>query len=126
MGACCGAGPDDKETILRHVGLEVCSIDYNYQKIASYDNLGLDDFKEINIAGHKGFFVKDMGKGSQQIMDSYFLDNGDAGTIILRFNYDLEYTDYAPDFQNRTEKFIYENRGEIFQQILSTFKFINN
>jgi hypothetical protein len=106
---------------------EICRVDGDYRSLVSYAEPregGDDSSIKIKIGKSNGILVPGV-VGVYQRTDSYFLEDADNTTLILRFSYDPGASGDVPYLKNWREKFLFENQKNIFNQMLSTFKLIN-
>ncbi|MFA5349326.1 MAG: hypothetical protein WC309_03090 [Candidatus Paceibacterota bacterium] len=111
---------------IKYIYFEICRINDNYKDLAYYAEDRGGEMQQLMFGKNNAVLVHMIGeKGTYHNMDSYFLEIDENMTIVLRYNYDAGINGDVPYLKNWQEKYLFENQKDIFDQMLSTFKFIN-
>jgi len=115
-----GDDKGDSHSTLTDISVWICVVEGNYKDLASYYYAGLEN--PIVLADQRGFKVEMGARGAGA--EVYYLEKDINSTLVISFYYT------RPVFQaglEAEEDYIpYEEQKEIFNHILSTFRFINN
>jgi len=120
---------EDKIESDMDIGFEICRVEGEYKKIAEgFYDVWKGESREIPphpiiIAGQNGMGMEGLiGKRAYQRANHYFLEKDENTAIVLRFYY--HEMEFRPELKTAEENILFDQQKEIFNQMLSTFRFI--